>query len=69
MTTWVVTTAPIERSNSPETMTKYWPMAAIAIGAVRPMNRISDAGSPKDGLAEMTATSSDAARMKTRRRG
>ena len=31
--TWAVTTAPMDRSNSPLTMTKYWPIATTATGA------------------------------------
>ena len=50
ITTWVAMTDPMERSNSPETITKYWPMATIAIGAVRPRKRMSAPGSPKFGL-------------------
>ena len=52
ITTCAATTAPIERSNSPETITKYWPIAAMAIGAVRPTKRMSTPGSPKLGLAD-----------------
>ena len=40
-------------------------MAAIAIGAVRPMKRISCGGSAKAGLDQTTAAKSSAARMKT----
>ena len=64
-----VTTAPIERSNSPETITKYWPIAAIAIGAVRPRKRMITPGSPKLGLATMIATSRPTRARRPRRRG
>ena len=65
ITTCAVTTAPMERSNSPETITKYWPIAAIAIGAVRPRNRMITPGSPKLGLATMIAISSPIASTNT----
>ena len=49
-TTCVAMTAAIDRSNSPLTITKYWPIAAMAIGAVRPAKRISAFGSAKFGF-------------------
>ena len=58
-------TAAMDRSNSPLTITKYWPIAAMAIGAVRPANRISAFGSAKFGLASMIATSRATTSTKT----
>ena len=48
-TTCAVTSEPTERSNSPETITKYWPAASRMIGAERPRNDISDGGARKSG--------------------
>ena len=37
MMTCAVMSEPCERSNSPATITKYWPIATIATGATRSM--------------------------------
>ena len=69
ITTWAVTTEPIDRSNSPPTMTKYWPIAAIAIGATRCTNRMSCDGSANDGFSSVIATSSTMSSRNTAPRG
>ena len=60
MTTCAVTREPTDRSNSPETITKYWPAASRMIGAERPRNDISDGGERKSGCRMVSRTSSTA---------
>ena len=50
---------PIDRSNSPPTMTKYWPIATIAIGATRCMNRMSCDGSANVGFSSVIGHEQD----------
>ncbi len=69
ITTCAVTTEPIDRSNSPPTMTKYWPIAAIAIGATRCTNRMNCDGSANDGFSSVIATSSTMSSRNTAPRG
>ena len=57
-TTTTVTTEPTERSNSPETITKYWPAARITSGAARFRNDRKTGGSRKFGLRIVIQTSS-----------
>ena len=45
----------MDRSNSPLTMTKYWPIATTATGATRWRKRMSEPGSAKDGLSATMA--------------
>ena len=56
ITTWAPTSEPTDRSNSPETMTKYWPAARITSGAAFLMNAISELGSAKLGFSAKIAT-------------
>ncbi|CPU66152.1 Uncharacterised protein [Mycobacteroides abscessus] len=59
MTTWAPTSEPTDRSNSPETMTKYCPIARMTSGAAFLTNAMSDIGSPNDGfITRMTAKTS-----------
>ena len=69
ITTCAVTTEPIDRSNSPPTMTKYWPIATIAIGATRCTKRMSCDGSANDGFSSVMATSSTMSSRNTAPRG
>ena len=41
MITCAVMSEPCERSNSPAMITKYWPIATIAMGATRWMKRMN----------------------------
>ena len=50
ITTCAPTSEPTDRSNSPDTMTKYWPAARITSGAAFLTNAISDGGSAKLGV-------------------
>src|SRR5690625_1335999 len=66
ITTWAPTRLPTERSNSPETMTKYWPIARITNGAALRRNAISDGGWKNDGLRKSITTSSATSTTNTR---
>ena len=50
-TTTTVTIEPTERSNSPDTITKYWPAARMASGAARLRNARKPGGSRKFGFS------------------
>ncbi|MNW55703.1 hypothetical protein D3C74_333840 [compost metagenome] len=56
MTTCAPTSEPTERSNSPETITKYWPIARTISGAAFLRKAMSDMGSPNDGFITRIAT-------------
>ena len=57
-TTTTVTSEPTDRSNSPETITKYWPAARITSGAARFRNARKTGGSTKFGFTIVIQTSS-----------
>ena len=57
-TTTTVTSEPTDRSNSPETMTKYCPAARITSGAARFRNARKTGGSTKLGFTIVIQTSS-----------
>ena len=63
-TTTTVTSEPTERSNSPETITKYWPAARITSGAARFRNERKTGGSRKFGLTIVIQTSSTSSTRK-----
>ena len=63
-TTTTVTSEPTDRSNSPETITKYWPAARITSGAARLRNARKTGGSRKFGLTIAIQTSSTSSTRK-----
>ncbi len=69
MMTCAVMSDPWERSNSPAMITKYCPIATIAMGATRCRYRMNWPGSAKLGLSTATATSRITSSRKTAPRG
>src|SRR5205085_4091527 len=59
-TTQAVINAPMDRSNSPDTMTNSSPSAATSNGAQRLRNAIRDGGSANDGSRQMMTASATA---------